>query len=76
MTVPENGNVRFVVENNKQKLEVLRINQFESKFQNMSVLVREANTDKLYVFVKGAPERIDKNSKGKVYDSILSRDAW
>jgi len=35
MTVPENGNVRFVVENNKQKLEVLRINQFESKFQNM-----------------------------------------
>lgn len=28
----------------------------------MSVLVRDTATDKHYVFIKGAPERIDRNS--------------
>lgn len=40
---------------NEHSLEVLRINQFESKFQSMSVLVRDAKKGKFYVFVKGSP---------------------
>ena len=51
-----------MVEKNKDKLEVLRINQFESKFQNMSVLARDTVDNKYYVYIKGAPERIDRNS--------------
>jgi len=40
----------------------------------MSVLVRETNTDKLYVFVKGAPERIDKNSvfRFKEFENLVA----
>ena len=51
-----------VVRNEKgNTLEVLRINQFESRFQSMSVLVRD-EIGKIYVFIKGAPERINYNS--------------
>lgn len=39
-------------------LLVLRINQFESRFQSMSVLVRDANTGKCYIFAKGSPEKL------------------
>lgn len=47
--------VRFIVEKDGTRLEVLRINQFESKFQCMSVLVRDTKDNKIYAFVKGAP---------------------
>lgn len=38
-----------------QYLEVLRINQFESKFQSMSVLVRDAINGRHFIFAKGSP---------------------
>lgn len=60
---PASGkDVRFCVDNGSDRLEILRINQFESKFQNMSVLVREPSTGKHFIFLKGAPERIDARS--------------
>jgi magnesium-transporting ATPase (P-type) len=34
----------------------------------MSVLVRDTTDNKVYAFVKGAPERIEKNSTLKVHD--------
>lgn len=52
----------------QQHLEVMRINQFESRFQSMSVLVRDKLDNKVYAFIKGAPERIEKNSVIKVKD--------
>ena len=55
MTLPEDVNVKFAVSNGNTRLEVLRINQFESKFQCMSVLVRDVKNGKVYSFVKGAP---------------------
>lgn len=33
--------IKFIAEKDSIRLEILRINQFESKFQNMSVLVRD-----------------------------------
>ena len=35
--------------------EVLRINQYESRFQSMSVMIRDKQADKIYIFSKGAP---------------------
>ena len=46
-------------------LEILKINQFESKFQSMSVLVRNPSSQRLLAFIKGAPERISNNSLNK-----------
>ena len=67
MSDSEDPNVKFVVKNNRGgELEVLRINQFESKFQSMSVLVRDKSDGKMYNFIKGAPEKIDRNSVLKV----------
>lgn len=56
-------------------LEVLKINQFESKFQSMSVLIREVRTNCYYIFVKGAPEKIRDLSTVKYneFDSIVSK---
>lgn len=34
----------------------------------MSVLVRDKSDNKIYAFIKGAPEKIDKNSLLKVQD--------
>lgn len=74
MSVGDDPSVRFIVESGAEKIEVLRINQFESKFQNMSVLVRDATQKKHYVFIKGAPERIDKNSVVKYsnFETLVS----
>ena len=46
-------------------LEILKINQFESSFQSMSVLVKDPADGKYYVFIKGAPELIYNNSTNK-----------
>jgi hypothetical protein len=41
MSTGKDSLVRLIVEiQDKEKLQVLRINQFESKFQSMSVLVK------------------------------------
>lgn len=49
-------------------LEVLKINQYESQFLSMSVLVRDAQSDKHYVYVKGSPEMIHRYSTLKFDD--------
>lgn len=36
-------------------LQVLKINQFESRFQSMSVLVKDVINNKYYIFAKGSP---------------------
>lgn len=41
---------------------MLRINQFESRFQAMSVLVFDELRKEYLVFVKGAPEKIHSRS--------------
>lgn len=50
-----NETVKLKVRKNQTVLEVLRINQFESKFQSMSVLVKDCTTNEYFVMVKGAP---------------------
>ena len=74
MKLNSEKNVKHTIENEDEKLEVLRINQFESKFQSMSVLIRDTEDSKYYIFVKGAPEKIFKNSINKVpkYNSIVT----
>ena len=47
-------------------LEVLKINQYESRFQSMSVMVREKETGKVFVGVKGSPEKIHGFSRVKM----------
>jgi magnesium-transporting ATPase (P-type) len=42
--------------------QVLRVNQFESKHMSMSVLVRNSESEDIFVFVKGSPELIQKAS--------------
>ena len=49
----------------KNRYEVLKINQYESKFQSMSILVRDCNASKYYIFCKGAPEKMNDFSKVK-----------
>ena len=63
----ENPLVKFLVEGKDgDLLEVFRINQFESKFQSMSVLVRDVFSDTFYIFVKGAPEKMQRNSVNRL----------
>jgi magnesium-transporting ATPase (P-type) len=40
----------------------------------MSVVVKDTNNSKYYAFIKGAPERIDKNSvlKVKCFETLVS----
>ena len=59
----------------KFKWDVIRINQYESKFQSMSVMVRNRDTKKVYIFVKGSPEMIHKNStlKYENYDQFIKK---
>jgi cation-transporting ATPase 13A3/4/5 len=56
-------------------VEVLKINQYESQFQSMSVLVREPQSGKFYVFVKGSPEMIHHYSLRKVngFEKLIKR---
>ena len=61
-------NIKFVVSKDNTRIEVLRINQFESKFQCMSVLVRDTKDNKIYAFVKGAPEKMQRSSLNKYND--------
>ena len=68
MSVSDDSNYRFNVEKDNSVLHVLIINQFESKFQNMSVLVHDVTNDRHFIFIKGAPERIHKNSINKFED--------
>jgi magnesium-transporting ATPase (P-type) len=55
------------------KLKILKIFQYESKFQSMSVLVYDYEANKFYIFAKGAPEIIHINSINKYsyFDDLL-----
>jgi cation-transporting P-type ATPase 13A2 len=46
-----------------QRWDILKINQYESKFQSMSVLVRNCSSRKYFVFAKGSPEMIHSHSR-------------
>ena len=60
------GNVVAEVKDGRgQAFEILKINQFESRLQSMSVLVRDPSNNKHYVFAKGAPEKIFNASRIK-----------
>ena len=62
----ESGEAIVTVSNEEGRvLEILKINQFESRFQSMSVLVKDPAVGKFYVFIKGAPERMNYNSTNK-----------
>ena len=64
----KSANVVRVVSVGDRNIEILKINQYESQFQSMSVLVRDPQTDKHYVFVKGSPEIIHHYSVKRVND--------
>jgi magnesium-transporting ATPase (P-type) len=70
----ENVNIRSTNRRDDSHIDVLRINQFESKFQCMSVLVRDVVENKFYAFVKGAAEKIYMSSINKYnkYDELIS----
>ena len=44
---------------------MLKINQYESQFQSMSVLVRETVTGNCFIYAKGSPELIHRYSPSK-----------
>jgi magnesium-transporting ATPase (P-type) len=48
-------------------MKIIKIYQYESRFQSMSVLVHDSEDEKYYIFAKGAPEVILSNSTVK-YD--------
>lgn len=53
-TSNKSGVVREII-TKSSVAEVLKINQYESQFQSMSVLIRNPSTGKYFVFVKGNP---------------------
>lgn len=46
--------------------EILRINEYESRFQSMSVLYRNRESKKYYIAAKGSPEMIHNYSQVKI----------
>jgi cation-transporting ATPase 13A2 len=66
-----------VYEDHLKKLsyEVVKVHQFESKFQSMSVLVHDTNTSKFYCFSKGAPEKMMSVSINKIpnYEDFVAK---
>ena len=59
----------------RETWDVLRINQYESKFQSMSVLVQSRETKRIFILVKGSPEKIHLNSTNKIsnYDQFIQK---
>lgn len=57
--------VRYIQVSNRL-LEVLRINEYESRFQSMSVLYRLHRTNRYFVVAKGSPEMIHSYSQTKI----------
>lgn len=48
-------NVIRVIKMGERRYEILRINEYESRFQSMSVLVRDRQTGRYFIFGKGSP---------------------
>ena len=55
--------------------DVLKINQYESQFQSMSVVPRQRSNGRNFVFVKGSPEMISDRSELKYegYDAFIKK---
>lgn len=53
---PPNNVKTRVINNEQQVLDVLKLYEFESALQRMSVIVKDK--DDYYVFVKGSPEKM------------------
>lgn len=49
-------------------MEVLKVHQFESRFQSMSVIARDKTTKEVFVFSKGSPEKLHGASIEKFAD--------
>jgi magnesium-transporting ATPase (P-type) len=69
------ANVVRVVSVGDRNIEIMKINQYESQFQSMSVLVRDPQADKHYVFIKGSPEMIHHYSVKKIqgFDNFVKK---
>ena len=50
--------VKFMAVFGRDKLEVLKVFEFSSELQRMSVFVHDVSKDKYFIFTKGAPEKI------------------
>ena len=70
----KSGIVREVITKNSTA-QVLKINQYESQFQSMSVLIKSRSTGRYYVYVKGNPEMIHKYSSTKYsgFDNFIKK---
>lgn len=51
----ESLSIKINPNQNPQEYEVIKVHQFESRFQSMSVLVHDRKMNKFYCFSKGAP---------------------
>lgn len=60
------------------RLQVLKVYQYESKFQSMSVLAYDTQSSKYFVFAKGAPEIIHRHSTSKFayFDRLLQTESY
>jgi len=56
--VNKDPEVKFQTVLGNEKLEVLKVYEFSSDMQRMSVLIRDVNSNKYYIFTKGAPEKV------------------
>ena len=56
--VPEDTAIKAKYTQGAEHLEALKINQYESKYRSMSVLVKDVAREEYSVFVKGAPEKL------------------
>lgn len=75
----ESGSCFEVVDpDSSNKLKILKIYQYESRFQSMSVMVHDVSLDKYFIFAKGAPEVIHGNSaiRYKYFDELLQNVSY
>lgn len=72
-TIKNSDRAIFEVTDGSETLQVLKINQYESRFQSMSVIVRHCDTKRLFVLAKGATELIHAYSTMKYseFDSLI-----
>ena len=53
-----NPEIKFQTVSSNKKLEVLKVFEFSSDLQRMSVFVKDVLMNKYYIFMKGAPEKV------------------
>lgn len=72
----ETKEAMFTANQDNSALQVLRLFDFDSQVARMSVIVRDLNCKKSYIFLKGAPEKVkeicDKSTIPKSFDQKLN----